>query len=251
MNRDDLVSYLDEYLDAGNGEDYCPNGLQVEGRPEVRKLITAVSSCEQLFVIAKEKNADAVLVHHGLFWNGMSYCLTGMQYRRLRHLFEGQINLIAYHLPLDRHGEVGNNVLAAQAFGLEDIQPFAVHKGLPIGFKGRFSNPVTHAELARRTAEIYGQDPLHFDFGPDPVTSLGIVSGGAQRDFYSAISDGLDAFITGEVSEWVMNVAKESETHYLAAGHYATERLGVRRLGEDLARQFGLEVEFVDLPNPV
>ena len=251
MNRDELVSYLDEYLDAGAGEDYCPNGLQVEGRAEVHKIITAVSSCEELFVQAKEQGADAVLVHHGLFWNGMSYRLTGMQYRRLRHLFEAGINLIAYHLPLDRHGEVGNNVLAAQAFGLQDISPFAVHKGLPIGFKGRFPEPISAQDLVHRTAELYGREPLHLDGGEKPVESLGIVSGGAQRDFYSAISEGLDAFITGEVSEWVMNVAKESQTHYLAAGHYATERLGVRKLGEDLAERFGLDVTFVDLPNPV
>lgn len=250
MQRDALVTYLDEYLDAANGKDYCPNGLQVEGRPEIEKLITAVSSCEELFVLAKEKKADAILVHHGLFWTGMDYPLTGMQYRRLRHLFAGEINLIAYHLPLDRHGEVGNNVLAAQAFGLENIESFAMHKGLPVGFKGTFPEPISGRELAERCAEVYAQAPLHFDFGPDPVTSLGIVSGGAQRDFYSAIDDGLDAYITGEVSEWVMNVAKESRTHYLAAGHYATERLGVRRLGEDLAERFGLDVEYIDLPNP-
>ena len=251
MHRDELVSYLDDYLDAKNGSDYCPNGLQVEGKEEIHKVITAVSSCEDLFVEAKELGADAILVHHGLFWNGMDYPLTGMMYRRLRHLFEAEINLIAYHLPLDRDNKVGNNVLAAKAFGLENIESFAPHKGLPTGFKGDFPTPISSAELARKCAEIFGQPPLHFDSGPDPVRSLGIVSGGAQRDFYSAISEGLDAFITGEVSEWVMNVAKESQVHYLAAGHYATERLGVRALGEHLAETFGLEVQFVDHPNPV
>ena len=251
MQRDELVAYLDAYLDAKNGSDYCPNGLQVEGKAEIHKVITAVSSCEDLFVVAKEKGADAVLVHHGLFWNGMDYPLTGMMYRRLRHLFAGEINLIAYHLPLDRDDKVGNNVLAAKAFGLIDIEPFSPHKGLPTGFKGRFAEPISSPELARRCGEIFGREPLHFDAGPDPVRSLGLVSGGAQRDFYNAISDGLDAFITGEVSEWVMNVAKESGVHYLAAGHYATERLGIRALGEHLAERFGLEVEFVDHPNPV
>ena len=251
MHRDELVAYLDDYLDAQNGSDYCPNGLQVEGRAEIRKVITAVSSCEELFEMAKDRKADAVLVHHGLFWSGMDYPLTGMMYRRLRHLFAGEINLIAYHLPLDRDDKVGNNILAAKAFGLEDIEPFAPHKGLPTGFKGRFPEPVSAAELARRCQEIFDQEPQCFPGGPDPLSTLGIVSGGAQRDVYTAISDGLDAFITGEVSEWVMNVAKECGIHYLAAGHYATERLGVRTLGEHLADRFGLEVEFVDIPNPV
>lgn len=251
MQRDDLVAFLDDYLDARNGDDYCPNGLQVEGTDEIRKVITAVSSCEELFERAAEAGADAILVHHGLFWNGMSPVLTGMQYRRVARLIRAGINLLAYHLPLDRHGEVGNNVLAAQDFGLEDIAPFAPHKGLPTGFAGRFPEPISADELGRRCAEIYGQEPLYFAEGPDPVRSLGIVSGGAQRDFYTAIDDGLDAFITGEVSEWVMNVARESGTHYLAAGHYATERLGVRRLGELIGERFGLEVEFVDIPNPV
>lgn len=250
MRRDELVAFLDDYLDAGTGKDYCPNGLQVEGRDEVRTVVTAVSACEALFRDAREKGADAILVHHGLFWDGMSSTLTGMQYRRVRALIEGGMNLLAYHLPLDRHGEVGNNVLAAKEFGLEELRPFAPHKGLDTGFAGRFPEPVSADELRRRCARIYGQEPLHYCAGPDPIRTLGIVSGGAQRELYSAIDEGLDAYVTGEVSEWVMNVARESGIHYLAAGHYATERLGVRRLGELLAERFGLEVEFVDIPNP-
>ena len=210
-----------------------------------------MSSCHELFAIAREKNADAILVHHGIFWNGMSSRLTGMQFRRVRELILGEINLIGYHLPLDSHPEIGNNALGVEAFGLVDTRPFALHKGVPIGFCGRFPEPIAADELVRRCAEIYGQDPLVFPFGPDPVGSLGIVSGGAQSEVYAAIDDGLDAYITGEVSEWVMNVAKECGIHYLAAGHYATERLGIRRLGEHLAERFDLEVEFVDLPNPV
>lgn len=251
VSRDELVAYLGKLLDADAGEDFGPNGLQVEGRPTIRRLVTAVSSCRELFVRARATAADAVLVHHGIFWNGMPAVLTGMQYRRVRELIDGEINLLAYHLPLDRHPVYGNNALAAHAFGLAEVEPFALYKGLPIGFKGRFAEPVSATELRRRCAEIYGQEPLTFDAGPDPVATLGIVSGGAQREFYIAIAEGLDAFITGEVSEWVMNVAKESATHYLAAGHYASERLGVRALGEHLAERFGIAVEFIDLPNPV
>ncbi len=251
VDRDDLVAYLADLLNPDLGHDYCPNGLQVEGRQHIHRIITGVSACLELFEAARRKSADAVLVHHGIFWSGSSSTLTGMQYRRVRELIAGELNLLAYHLPLDRHHELGNNALAAQAFGLVERQPFAPQKGLELGFKGRFEPPIPAAELTARCAHVFGQEPLAFLSGPEQVRSLGIVSGAAQRDFYQAINDGLDAFITGEVSEWVMNVAREEGVHYLAAGHYATERLGVRALGEHLAERFDVEVEFVDIPNPV
>jgi dinuclear metal center YbgI/SA1388 family protein len=250
ISRDALVSHLDEYLDS-RGRDYGPNGLQVEGREEIRKIVTGVSACRELFVRAREAGADAVLVHHGLFWEGMPRTLTGFQYRRVAELIRGEMSLIAYHLPLDRHAEIGNNAIAGRDFGLTGMESFGEHDGLPIGFKGRFPSPISSAELVERCRRIYGQEPLAFLSGPDPVRSLGIISGGAQRELYDAIADGLDAYITGEVSEWVMNVAKEAGIHYLAAGHYATERLGVRALGEHLAERFGIEAEFIDVPNPV
>lgn len=251
MNCDALLAYLDQLLDASRGRDYGPNGLQVEGREEIRKIVTGVSACQELFVRAREAGADAVLVHHGIFWDGMPRVLTGFQYRRVAELIRGEMSLLAYHLPLDRHPELGNNALAGRDFGLVDLEPFGFHDGLPIGFKGRFPLPVTAAELVERCERIYQQKPLAFLHGPDPLLTLGIISGGAQRDLYSAIDDGLDAYITGEVSEWVMNVAREARVHYLAAGHYATERLGIRALGEHLREKFGVDVEFIDVPNPV
>lgn len=251
MNRNELVAYLDRYLDARNGRDYGPNGLQVEGKEEIRKVVTGVSACHELFVRAREAGADAVLVHHGLFWEGMPRTLTGYQFRRVAELIRGEMSLLAYHLPLDRHPELGNNALACRDFGLIDLQPFALHEGLPIGFKGRFPEPIPPAELVSRCESVYQQKPLAFLDGPDPVRTLGIVSGGAQREFQVAIGEDLDAYITGEVSEWVMNVAREAGVHYLAAGHYATERLGIRALGEHLRERFGLEAEFIDVPNPV
>ena len=251
MLRDDLIRYLDDYLDAAQGADYGPNGLQVEGRSEIRKIVTGVSSCTELFARAAVAGADAVLVHHGLFWRGTPYPLTGVQYRRVAALIEAGLNLIAYHLPLDRHPKVSNNALTARAFGLEDLTPFALHEGLPTGFKGRFPTPIPAHELVDRCRRIFGQEPLAFTSGPDPVATLGIVSSGAQSELLQAIAEGLDAYLTGEASEWVMNVAREAGVHYLAAGHYATERLGVRALGEHLAKRFGLEVEFIDVPNPV
>jgi dinuclear metal center YbgI/SA1388 family protein len=249
VNRDTLVSHLDQYLDS-RGRDYGPNGLQVEGREEIRKIVTGVSACQELFVRAREAGADAVLVHHGLFWEGMPRTLTGFQYRRVAELIRGEMSLIAYHLPLDRHLEVGNNAVAGRQLGLRRIEPFGEHDGLSLGVKGLFPEPVSADELVERCRKVYGQEPLAYLSGPESISTLGIISGGGQREFYSAIGEGLDAYITGEVTEWVMNVAKETRTHYLAAGHYATERLGVRALGEHLAERFGIEVEFIDVPNP-
>ena len=251
IERDRLIRYLDALLEGQVGRDFGPNGLQVEGKAEIRKLVTGVSACLELFTRAAEVGADAVLVHHGIFWEGMPRVLTGFQGRRVAALVRAEMNLIAYHLPLDRHEELGNNGIAARRFGLEGIEPFALHDGLPVGFRGRFGEPISAEALVARCAEIYGQAPLTFLSGPAAVGSLGIVSGGGQREIYTAISAGLDAYVTGEVSEWVMNVAREAGVHYLAAGHYATERLGIRALGEHLAERFGLEVEFIDVPNPV
>lgn len=251
IHRTTLIAYLDELLDAQRGRDYGPNGLQVEGREEIRKIVTGVSACHELFVRAREAEADAVLVHHGIFWDGMPRILTGVQYRRVAELIRGDLNLIAYHLPLDRHPELGNNVLAAKELGLKSLEPFGQHEGLPIGFKGHFPFPVDTTELVERCQKVYVQEPLTFLAGPDPVHTVGIISGGAQRELYQAIAEGLDAYITGEVSEWVMNIAREAGIHYLACGHYATERLGIRALGEHLAGRFGVEAEFIDVPNPV
>ncbi len=247
----DLAAYLDHYLDIDRGRDYGPNGLQVEGKEEIRKVVTGVSACHELFVRAREAGADAVMVHHGLFWDGTPRTLTGFRYRRAAELIRSEMSLLAYHLPLDRHPELGNNALACRAFGLTDLEPFGIHEGLTVGFKGRFPESIPATELTGRCRRIYGQEPLAFLSGPDPLRNLGIISGGAQREMYQAIDEGLDAYITGEVSEWVMNVAREAGIHYLAAGHYATERLGIRALGEHVAKKFGVEAEFIDVPNPV
>jgi dinuclear metal center YbgI/SA1388 family protein len=247
----ELVAHLDELLDAGRGSDYGPNGLQVEGRPRIRKVVTGVSACVELFARARAAGADAVLVHHGLFWQGLPLTLTGLRYRRVAELIQGGMSLIAYHLPLDRHPGLGNNALAARGLGLSDLEPFGDHGGLPVGCKGRFLRPEPAAGLVETCRRIFGQEPLAYLCGPATVATVGMISGGAQRDVYQAIDQGLDAYITGETSEWVMNVVREAGIHYLAAGHYATERLGVRALGEHLQRHFGVAVEFVDVPNPV
>lgn len=247
----ELVAYLDRLLDADRGSDVCPNGLQVEGRSPVSRVVTGVSACHELFTAARERRADAVLVHHGIFWRGDPRVLRGVQYRRVAELVRGELSLLAYHLPLDRHPELGNNALAARALGLEELAPFGDLGGEEWGYRGRFAEPVPMAEVTGRCRRLYGGEPLVFAHGPDPVRTAGIVSGGAQRGLTQAIDAGLDLFVTGEVSEWVMNLAREAGIHFVAAGHYATERLGVRALGEHLAERFGIAVEFVDIPNPV
>lgn len=251
VDRDALVRWLDAYLEAHEGTDFGPNGLQVQGRQEIRKIVTGVSACLELFQEARKRGADAVLVHHGIFWDGQPSVLTGMQYGRVAELLGGDLNLVAYHLPLDRHPEVGNNALACKALGLDDLEPFAEAGGKPVGFKGRYRSPIPALELLARCRGFYGREPLAFPTGPDVVETVGVISGGAQKAFWAAIQEGLDAFVTGEVSEWVMNVARETRTHYLSCGHYATEVCGVKRLGELLGERFGVEVEFVDVGNPV
>jgi dinuclear metal center YbgI/SA1388 family protein len=251
VELDQLVHYLDRLLDASRGNDVCANGLQVEGTRPIRRLVTGVSACRELFVEARQREADAVLVHHGIFWRGDVPTLTGVQYRRVAELVHGGIGLLAYHLPLDRHPELGNNAVAARALGLDELAPFGALDGEEWGFRGRFAEPLEMDELSRRCRELFGQEPLVFAHGPAEITAVGMVSGGAQRVLSQAIGNGLDAFITGEVSEWVMNLSREAGIHFIAAGHYATERLGVLALGEHLAEHLGLEVEFVDIPNPV
>jgi dinuclear metal center YbgI/SA1388 family protein len=247
----ELAAYCDGLLDIHATRDFGPNGLQVEGRRAVRKLISGVSACLELFERAREAGADAVVVHHGLFWESQPRQLVGWQGRRVAALVESGMHLLAYHLPLDRHAELGNNILAARGLGLYSIEPFAEHHGKSIGFRGRYPEPLSAAELVARCERLFGQAPRTFLFGPGELSTVGIVSGGAQGELHQAIAAGLDAYVTGEASEWVMNIAREAGIHYLAAGHYATERLGVRALGEHLAQRFGLEHEFIDVPNPV
>lgn len=251
VDRDALVAYLDGLLESHTLQDYGPTGLQVEGRREIAKLVTGVTASEALLVAARERGADAVLVHHGILWSGAPLPLAGAHGRRVRTLMQADMSLYAYHLPLDRHGELGNNFLVAKKLGLYSLQPFAEHGGAAIGYRGRYPEPVPVAELVAKCRELFGQEPTLLGDGPDPLSTLGIVTGGAQKDLHTAIAAGLDAFLTGEASEWCTHVARENRVWYLACGHHATERLGVQALGAHLAERFGIEVEYVEIPNPV
>jgi dinuclear metal center YbgI/SA1388 family protein len=251
VERSELLSYLDTYLAADQVSDFCPNGLQVEGEPTVRRIVTGVSACLELFERARRRQADTVLVHHGIFWEGAPRTLTGFQRRRVAALIEGELNLIAYHLPLDRHPEVGNNAIAADRLELQNLEPFGSHDGVSLGFMGELPRPLAVSELLDRCRSVFNREPFCFAEGTAEISKVGVISGSAESSLHQAISAGLDAFITGEVSEWVMNVARECGIHFIAAGHYATERLGIEALGRHLCEKFAIEAFFEDIPNPV
>jgi dinuclear metal center YbgI/SA1388 family protein len=252
VNLLQLVAELDELLEADAVTDYCPNGLQVEGTPEVRRIITAVSASRELFATAADRGADAVIVHHGILWNAdEAPRIVGSFRERVRILLENSVSLIAYHLPLDRHLELGNAARLARRIGLEELEAFGEHRGSSAGVCGVFPTPVDVDDFFAAIAEACEREPQIFPGGNRLVSSVGIVTGGAQREFHQAVAAGLDAYVTGEATEWVLHQAAEDEVHYVAAGHYATERFGVRALGRWIAEHHGLDVEFVDLPNPV
>ena len=249
-NCAELIAYLDALLDPASYDDYGPNGLQVPGKDEIESVATGVSANADLFTRAREEHVDLVLVHHGLFWSGPPRPLDHASKRRLQLLFDADIALAAYHLPLDGHLEVGNNALLAAAIGATDVQPFGAHHAATIGVRARLDE-IAPEELVARVEAATSRAPLAFTDGPDPVRSVGIVSGAGADHLDEAIAAGLDAFITGEPAERSMSRARESGVHFLAAGHYATETFGVRALGDRLAERFGLRHVFIDVPNPI
>jgi dinuclear metal center YbgI/SA1388 family protein len=247
-----IIGFLDELLDPETYDDYGPNGLQVPGRPEVANVVTGVSANAELFTRAREAGADLVLVHHGLLWAGPPRPLDRATKQRLQLLFDADLNLAAYHLPLDGHLEVGNNALLARRLGATAIEPFAAHKRATIGVRARLDGDgIAPAQLVERVTEATEREPLAFLDGPERLRTIGIVSGAGADYLEDAIAAGLDAFVTGEPAERAMARAREAGVHFLAAGHYATETFGVRALGERLAERFAIRHAFVDVPNPI
>ncbi len=244
---DDLIRALDELLDPAAFDDYGPNGLQVPGPSEVRRVVTGVSAQRPLAERAVELGAELVLVHHGLFWKFLPVGLTPVLAERLRPLFKHDVGLAAYHLPLDAHPEVGNNALLAEGLECAEHEAFAT-----IGRAGTFAGDgIAAAGLFARVEELTQRPPLVFDTGPERVRRIAIVSGAGASRLPLAVAEGFDAFLTGEPSEHVMADAREAGIHFMAAGHYATETFGVRRLGDWLASRFGVEHHWIDIPNPV
>jgi dinuclear metal center YbgI/SA1388 family protein len=248
MQLSELVHYTDVLLDAPRFRDYCPNGLQVEGRPEVRRIVTGVTACLDLLRAAVDAGADAILVHHGYFWRNDDPRVTGFRRQRLQWLLHHELSLIAYHLPLDAHRTLGNNIQLGTRLGLDSAQWFGEQD---LATLGRLPETMTLAAFADRVETCLGRKPLVVGDGQRLLGRLAWCTGAAQGYMEEAVRLGADAYLTGEISEQTVHIARETGVALIAAGHHATERYGVRALGAHLAEQFGLAHEFIDIPNPV
>lgn len=245
-----LVAELDRHLDAARIPDYCPNGLQVEGRSEVRRIVSGVTASQALLDAAVEAGADLVLVHHGYFWKNENPCVVGMKQRRLKTLLVNDISLVAYHLPLDLHPELGNNVQLARRLGLAVEGPLEPGNPRSVGLLGSLGEALEPPAFATQVAQALGREPLLIDAGR-PIRRVAWCTGAAQGYIEQAIAAGVDAYLTGEVSESTVHSARENGISFLAAGHHATERYGVQALGEWIAARYGVEHHFIDCENPV
>jgi len=246
--RDDLRAYLDDLLDVARFRDYCPNGLQVEGRETVCRVVCGVTASQALIEAAIERGADALLAHHGWFWKAEDGRVTGFRRQRMARLLAHDINLFAFHLPLDAHGTLGNNAQLAARLGWTVGGRFGEQD---IGFVGVPPAPTSAGELAQQIGHTLGRAPLLIGDPGRTAARIAWCSGGAQGYFEAALAVGADVFVSGEISEQTVHLARETGMAYIAAGHHATERYGVMALGAHLAENFGIECEFVDIDNPV
>lgn len=248
MNRNALQMLLESFLDCARFSDYSPNGLQVEGRENVHRVVCGVTASLALVEHAAAVNADAIIVHHGWFWRGEDARLTGFRRKRVATLMAHDINLFAFHLPLDAHPEIGNNAQLAKVLGW---QAEGVSQRQALLNLGSLSHPVPAGELARQIAARLAREPLLVGDPHRLVSKVAWCTGGAQGYFEQAILEGADLYLSGEISEQTVHLARETGVPYVAAGHHATERYGIQALAAWLAREHGLETSFVDLDNPV
>ena len=244
----DIVRYCDRRLAPADFDDYCPNGLQVEAGGEVRRLVTGVTASQALIRAAVDRQADLLLVHHGYFWKGEPQPLVGTKGARVARLFRHGVSLLAYHLPLDAHPELGNNARFGRRLQLAGGP--AEETGGMI-WLAELEAPLPADALAERIGQALARPPLHIAGGPGAIRRVAWCTGAAQGYLAQAAELGCDAYVTGEVSEPTVHMARELGVHFFAAGHHATERYGVQALGEELAVEFGLEHAFVDIDNPV
>ena len=250
VERNLLLQEIEQFLNVNTISDYCPNGLQVEGKPEIRRIVSGVTASQALIDAAIELQADALLVHHGYFWKGEEQPIIGMKHRRIKALLAHDINLLAYHLPLDVHPQVGNNVQLAKRLGLTVTGPLEPDNPRSVGLIGTLDVPMSASDFAARIESVLGRTPLVFD-QHKPIQSVAWCTGGAQGYIEQAIAAGVDAYLTGEVSERTFHEAQENGISFFAAGHHATERYGVQALGEWLVERFGIEHHYVECDNPV
>ncbi|ARN74869.1 Nif3-like dinuclear metal center hexameric protein [Oceanicoccus sagamiensis] len=247
----ELLSCTNTLLKPEVFNDYCPNGLQVQGSDTIQTLVAGVTASQALIDRAIAANADALLVHHGFFWKGEDPCVVGIKYRRLQALLDHNINLIAYHLPLDAHPVMGNNAQLANLLGLTVTGGLEPHNPNSVGNVGRLAAAMPAADFCQQVAKALGREPLLIQSGDHPIETIGWCTGAAQGYIDQAAMQGVDAYLSGEVSEPTVHSARELGVHYIAAGHHATERYGVQAVGEYLAAEFKLDYQFIDIDNPV
>lgn len=248
MDRKELELYLNDLLQAPRFRDYCPNGLQVQGRETITHIVTGVTASLALVEAAIEARADAILVHHGYFWKGEDGRVVGQKHARLKALLAHDLNLFAYHLPLDAHPDLGNN---AQLGALLGITPQGRFGDDELGWIGTLPEATTLGVFAQAVSAKLNRAPLVIGDDSRPVRTVGWCTGGAQGWFDAAVAAGVDVYLSGEASEQTTHLARESGVAYIGAGHHATERGGVRALGNHLAERFGVRHTFIDIPNPV
>ncbi len=247
IERDTLLTHLNQMLEADRFKDYGPNGLQVEGKSHINKVVTGVTASLALIEAAAAEGADALLVHHGLFWRGQDGRVTGWMKKRLSALLRHDINLIAYHLPLDAHASLGNNAQWGQRLGWVADARFGDQD---LGFIGQATQGLTLDALTQRLRQVMGREVISVAGDGRPLSRVAWCSGGAQGYFEQAIGAGADVFLTGEISEPQAHCARETGVAFIACGHHASERWGVQAVGEHLAQRMGLAHTFIDLPNP-
>jgi len=247
----ELELELKQVLRPEQFKDYCPNGLQVEGRKEISKLVTGVTACQELITKAAAVGADALLVHHGYFWRGEDQSISGIKKSRIEALLKHDMSLLAYHLPLDVHREFGNNVQLAKVLGIEIDGELGKQNNHPIGLTGTIDQGTDFESLKALIADKLDRQPLAIQGNSKPIRTVAWCTGAAQNYIELAVAAGVDAYITGEVSEPTVHIARESGIHFFSAGHHATERYGVQAIGGYLASKFDLDHQFIDIDNPV
>ena len=250
LNNKKLENILTEFMQPHRVRDFTVNGMQVQGKDTVTKVITGVTASQALIDAAVAQQADAILVHHGYFWKNESPAITGIKYNRIKTLIKNDINLYAYHLPLDIHPELGNNVELAKLLGITVRRGLEPWDKASVALVGKFEEAISTEELTQRIETQLNRAPLVVDAGK-PIKSVAWCTGGGQSYVELAIEQGIDAFISGEASEQTIHLAREAGMSFFAAGHHATERYGIKALGEWLAQEKGLDVTFIDIDNPV
>lgn len=247
----DIIQWCDQTLKAQEFKDYAPNGLQIEGKAEVNKILCAVTASQDAIDAAIAQGADLLLVHHGYFWKGEAYPITGMRGKRIKSLIQHDISLVGYHLPLDSHPTLGNNAAIADLLELENIQALDPSERHPIGNIGYLKTPMPPESFKALLTQRLGFNTIHLAADKTSIQKIGFCTGGAQDFIHKAASQKCDAYISGEVSERTFYEAQELDVHYYACGHHATERYGVQRLAQALSAEFGIETVYFELNNPI